>query len=224
VAKREVAGVVGVPSAFAGPSEIVVVADDTATPAFAAIDVMVQAEHGPDGLAWLITWSPEAADAIDAELERLVAVAPRRDDIERNFARGGHLALVDSPEAAIAVANHIAPEHLQLMTADPEALVPMVRHAGAVFCGALAPASIGDYIAGPSHVLPTFGSARFGSALTVDDFVKQVHVVTVDRAGFERVAPFVETLAVAEGFDAHAESIRLRVAALAAGLEAGVDA
>ncbi len=214
VAKREVAGVVGVPSAFAGPSEIVVVADETAPPAFAAIDVMVQAEHGPDGLAWLITWSPEAADAIDAELDRLVAVAPRRDDIERNFARGGHLALVDGPEAALVVANHIAPEHLQLMTADPEALVPLVRHAGAVFCGPLAPASIGDYVAGPSHVLPTFGSARFGSALTVDDFVKQVHVVTVDRAGFERVAPFVETLAVTEGFDAHAESIRLRVAAL----------
>ena len=214
VAKREVAGVVGVPSAFAGPSEIVVIADETAPPAFAAIDVMVQAEHGPDGLAWLITWSPEAADAIDAELDRLVALAPRRDDIERNFARGGHLALVDGPEAALVVANHIAPEHLQLMTADPEALVPLVRHAGAVFCGPLAPASIGDYIAGPSHVLPTFGSARFGSALTVDDFVKQVHVVTVDRAGFERVAPFVETLAETEGFDAHAESIRLRVAAL----------
>ena len=214
VAKREVAGVVGVPSAFAGPSEIVVIADETAPPAFAAIDVMVQAEHGPDGLAWLITWSPEAADAIDAELDRLVALAPRRDDIERNFARGGHLALVDGPEAALVVANHIAPEHLQLMTADPEALVPLVRHAGAVFCGPLAPASIGDYIAGPSHVLPTFGSARFGSALTVDDFIKQVHVVTVDRAGFERVAPFVETLAETEGFDAHAESIRLRVAAL----------
>jgi len=214
VAKREVAGVVGVPSAFAGPSEIVVIADETAPPAFAAIDVMVQAEHGPDGLAWLITWSPEAADAIDAELDRLVALAPRRDDIERNFARGGHLALVDGPEAALVVANHIAPEHLQLMTADPEALVPLVRHAGAVFCGPLAPASIGDYIAGPSHVLPTYGSARFGSALTVDDFIKQVHVVTVDRAGFERVAPFVETLAETEGFDAHAESIRLRVAAL----------
>jgi histidinol dehydrogenase len=214
VAKREVAGVVGVPSAFAGPSEIVVIADETAVPAFAAIDVMVQAEHGPDGLAWLITWSAEAADAIDAELDRLVEVAPRRADIERNFARGGHLALVDGPEAAVAVANHIAPEHLQLMTADPEALVPLVRHAGAVFCGDLAPASVGDYIAGPSHVLPTFGSARFASALTVDDFVKQVHVITVDRAGFERVAPFVETLAATEGFDAHAESIRLRMAAL----------
>ena len=90
------------------------------------------------------------------------------------------------------------------MNADPESLVPLVRHAGAVFCGPLAPASLGDYVAGPSHVLPTYGSARFGSALTVDDFVKQVHVVTVDRAGFDRVAPHVETLAEAEGFDAHA--------------------
>jgi len=217
IAKREVAGVVGVPSAFAGPSEIVVIADETTPPTFAAIDVMVQAEHGPDGLAWLITWSVEAADAIDAELERLVAIAPRRAEIEGNFAKGGHLALVDGPEAAVAVANLIAPEHLQLMNADPERLVPLVRHAGAVFCGPLAPASIGDYIAGPSHVLPTFGSARYGSALTVDDFLKQVHVVTVDRAAFERVAPFVETLATTEGFEAHADSIRLRSAWLTDG-------
>ena len=98
-------GSVGVPSAFAGPSEIVVVADDTTTATFAAIDVIVQAEHGPDGLAWLITWSPEAAEAIDAEIARLVAVAPRRDDIERNFAAGGYLAVVDGPEAAMVVAN-----------------------------------------------------------------------------------------------------------------------
>ncbi len=210
LAKREVAGLVGVPSAFAGPSEIVVVADETTPPTFAAIDVIVQAEHGPDGLAWLITWSPEAADAIDAEIERLVATAPRRADIEANFARGGHLALVDGPAQAMAVANRIAPEHLQLMTADPEALVPLVRNAGAVFCGSLAPASIGDYVAGPSHVLPTFGSARFASALTVDDFRKHLHVITVDPAGFERVASVVQTLAGVEGFDAHAQSIRLR--------------
>ncbi len=114
------------------------------------------------------------------------------------------------PTQAMAVANRIAPEHLQLMTADPEALVPLVRNAGAVFCGSLAPASIGDYVAGPSHVLPTFGSARFASALTVDDFRKHLHVITVDPAGFERVAPVVQTLAGVEGFDAHAQSIRLR--------------
>jgi len=210
LAKREVAGVVGVPSAFTGPSEIVVVADATTPPAYAAIDVIVQAEHGPDGLAWLITWSEEAADRIDAEIERLVARAPRRADIERNFATNGHLALVEGPDQALAVANLIAPEHLQLMNAEPDALVDEVRNAGVVFCGSLAPASIGDYVAGPSHVLPTYGSARFASALTVDDFLKQVHVVRVDRDGFDRVAGHVETLADLEGFDAHAESIRLR--------------
>jgi histidinol dehydrogenase len=210
IAKREVSGVVGIPSAFAGPSEIVVVADDTTPVEFAAIDVIVQAEHGPDGAAWLITWSPSAADAIDEAVGALVERAPRRAEIESTLARGGFLALVDSPEQAIDVANLVAPEHLQLMSADPEGLVPMVRHAGAVFCGPYSPASIGDYAAGPSHVLPTNGSARFGSALTVDDFVKQVHVITADRAAFDKVAPTVEVLARLEGFEAHADSIRLR--------------
>jgi histidinol dehydrogenase len=217
IAKREVAGVVGVPSAFAGPSEIVVVADETTPVDLAAIDVIVQAEHGPDGLAWLITWSEAAADAIDAAVARLVAEAPRRDEITTTLASGGWLALVDSPEQAIEVANRVAPEHLQLMNADPEALVPLVRHAGAVFCGPLAPASLGDYVAGPSHVLPTSGSARYGSALTVDDFQKQVHVVTVDEKGFALAAPVVETLATAEGFAAHARSISLRRERLADG-------
>ncbi len=212
IAKREVSGVVGIPSAFTGPSEIVVIADDTTPVDFAAIDVIVQAEHGPNGLAWLITWSPDAADAIDDAIDKLVAASPRRAEIESTFAEGGYSVLVDSPEQAIEVANLIAPEHLQLMNADPEALVPLVRHAGAVFCGPLAPASIGDYIAGPSHVLPTYGSARFGSALTVDDFVKQIHIVTLDRDAFDLVAPYVEVLADTEGFDAHANSIRLRAA------------
>jgi histidinol dehydrogenase len=216
IAKREVAGVVGFPSAFAGPSEIVVVADDATPVDFAAVDVILQAEHGPNGLAWLVTWSEAAADAIDAAIARMVAASPRRAEIESTFAEGGWAVLVDGPEAAMEVANGIAPEHLELMTADPEALVPLVRHAGAVFCGDLAPASIGDYAAGPSHVLPTYGSARFGSALTVDDFVKQVHVVSIDRAGFEAVAPVVAAIADVEGFDAHAASVRLRLAALGA--------
>jgi histidinol dehydrogenase len=210
VAKREVADVVGVASAFAGPSEIVVVADDTTPPDFAAIDVIVQAEHGPDGLAWLITWSESAADAIDRAIGELVARAPRRNDIESSLRDGGWLALVDGPMQAIEVVNLIAPEHLQLMSADAEDLAPRVRNAGAVFCGAFAPASVGDYIAGPSHVLPTHGTARFAGALTVDDFVKVVHTISLDRTAFEKVAPFVETLAEAEGFDAHAESIKLR--------------
>jgi len=210
LAKREVAGVVGVAAAFAGPSEIVVLADDTTPPTYAAVDLIVQAEHGPDGMAWLITWSDAAAAAIDAEVDRLVAEAPRRAEIEATLASSGWLALVDGPEQALAVANLIAPEHLQLMSADPDALVPGVRNAGAVFCGPLAPASIGDYVAGPSHVLPTHGTARFAGALTVDDFVKQVHAISLDRPAFDKVAPHVERLAEAEGFDAHAASIRVR--------------
>jgi histidinol dehydrogenase len=210
VAQREVAGEVGVPRAFAGPSEIVVVADDTTPPDYAAVDLIVQAEHGPGGLAWLVTWSPDAADRIEAAVERLVASAPRKADIESTLRNGGWTALVDGPEQAIEVADQIAPEHLQLMSADPHELATRVRNAGAVFCGPLTPASIGDYIAGPSHVLPTHGTARFASALTVDDFMKIVHTISVDQAAFDKVAPFVETLAQTEGLDAHATSIRLR--------------
>lgn len=215
LAKREVAGQVGVPMAFAGPSEIVVVADASAPVDYAAIDLMVQAEHGPDGLAWFVTWDEQVADAVDAALVRLVAEAPRSAEIRSTFESGGFCALVDGPEAAMAVVNHVAPEHLEIITADPESLVPLVRHAGAVFLGPLAPASIGDYVAGPSHVLPTFGSARYGSALTVDDFTKQVHVVDVDRAGFASAAPVVAAIADAEGFATHAESVRLRERRLA---------
>jgi histidinol dehydrogenase len=210
IAKREVAGIVGVPSAFAGPSEIVVVADDTTPPVLAAIDVLVQAEHGPLGLAWLITWSEAAADGIGAAIAAEVAVAPRRADIEATLGAGGRVALVDDAADAIAVANAIAPEHLQLLNADPRALLPLVRHAGAVFCGPLSPASIGDYVAGPSHVLPTDGTARFSGALTVRDFTKDIHVITLDERAFSRVAPHVEVLATTEGLDAHADSIRRR--------------
>lgn len=211
LAKREVAGLVGVPSSFPGPSEVVVIVDDTAPVDLAAVDVILQAEHGPGGLAWLISWSPAALDAICAEIEAQVAVAPRRDDITATFAEGGYAVLCDSPEQAVAVSNTIAPEHLELITEDPQALVPLVRHAGAVFCGPWSPASVGDYLAGPSHVLPTDGTARFGSALTVSDFVKDVHVITLDRAAVERAAPVVAAIADAEGLAAHAESVRRRV-------------
>ncbi|MDQ1437679.1 MAG: histidinol dehydrogenase [Acidimicrobiaceae bacterium] len=212
LAKREVAneGLVGVPSAFAGPSEVVVIADETTPVDYAAIDVIVQAEHGPDGLAWLVTWSPEAADAITETVAHMVAASPRRLEIEATLSDGGYAVLVDTPEDAMAVANAIAPEHLELLSADPESLVALVRHAGAVFTGLYAPASVGDYLAGPSHVLPTYGSARFGSALRVDDFQKLVHVISLDQAALGRVAPHVAAIADAEGLAAHAESVRLR--------------
>lgn len=210
LAKREVSDHVGIAAAFAGPSEIVVVADETTRVDSAAVDVMVQAEHGPDGMAWLIAWSDEVADAIDARIEALAAAAPRRDEISATLGSNGWLALVDGPAEAVALSNLIAPEHLQLMCEGADALADAVTSAGAVFCGPLAPASFGDYVAGPSHVLPTHGSARFGSALTVDDFTKQVHVISVDAAAFDRFGPVVEAIATAEGLDAHAQSIRVR--------------
>ena len=210
IAKREVAGVVGIASAFAGPSEVVVIADETAPAEFAAIDVIVQAEHGPDGLAWLICWSDTVADEVTAAVSRLVATSPRRSEIESTLASAGHVVVCDGPEQAMEVANLIAPEHLELMVADPESLVALVENAGAIFCGPWSPASLGDYLAGPSHVLPTDGSARFSSALTVDDFVRHHHVVTFDRASMVALAPHIEALATAEGLAAHAQSARIR--------------
>ena len=213
LAQREVAGEgrVGIPSSFAGPSEVVVVADATANPDHVAVDVLLQAEHGPDGIAWLVTWDEATAAAVRSACERLVASSPRRSLLEDKLARDGHIVLVDTPAQAVAVANAVAPEHLELMTADPDALVPLVRHAGAVFTGPWAPASVGDYLAGPSHVLPTFGTARYASALTVADFTKPVHVVSLTREALEEVGPHVVALAEAEGLAAHAQSIRLRL-------------
>ena len=210
IAKQEVAGLVGVPSSFAGPSEVVVVADETVAPELVAIDLILQAEHGPDGLSWLVTWSSDVADRVDGEVERLVADAPRRADIEATLGRSGHAVLTRSPEHAIDVVNEIAPEHLELMVGDTDSLVPLVENAGAVFCGPWSPASLGDYIIGPSHVLPTNGTARFASALTVRDFMKDIHVVSVDESGLGAVADAVVVLAEAEGLMAHAESVRMR--------------
>jgi histidinol dehydrogenase len=212
VAKRMVAGEgrVGVPSAFAGPSEVVVVADASVPAQFAAVDVVVQAEHGPGGLAWLVTWDEAVLDAVTAEVGRIAGSSPRRADLDATLDRSGYAVLVDGPEHAVAVANAIAPEHLELLCEGAGELVDLVRHAGAVFCGPWSPASLGDYLAGPSHVLPTNGSARFGQALTVADFTKQVHVVTASEGGLRAAAPDVIALAEAEGLPAHADSARWR--------------
>ncbi len=211
IAQREVRGVVGVPAAFAGPSEVVVIADDTTPVDWAAIDVIVQAEHGPDGLAWLVTWSEEAANAISRAIDRLVAASPRCDETKSTLNGGGYVVLVDSPERAMDVVNAIAPEHLEILTDTADELLPLVRHAGAIFLGQLAPASVGDYIAGPSHVLPTFASARFASVLGVEDFTRRVHAVKVDERGIQRVAHHVAAIAEAEGLAAHAESVLMRI-------------
>ena len=209
-AKRQVAGIVGVPSAFTGPSEVVVVADDATPVRWAALDVVVQAEHGPDGLAWLVTWSPAVADAVEAEVDRIVAASPRRADLEATLSSGGYSALVDGPAEAVALANAVAPEHLELLVADAEALLPLVLRAGAVFLGPYAPASLGDYLAGPNHVLPTARTARFASALRVDDFRTHVHAVSVGAEALASLAPHVAAIARAEGLPAHAEAALAR--------------
>jgi histidinol dehydrogenase len=215
-AKRQVSGVVGVASAFAGPSEVVVVAGPDATPGFAAIDLMVQAEHGPDGLAWLVTWSASLMEAVAEEVDRIVTASPRRADLEATLANAGIACLVDGPSEAVAVANTVAPEHLQLMVPEDDglALLQEVQNAGAVFLGDWSPASMGDYIAGPNHVLPTNRTARFASALRADDFRKHLHAVRVTPDALRSLGPKVVTMAETEGLPAHADSVRRRIAAL----------
>ncbi len=210
-AKRQVSGVVGVASAFAGPSEVVVVAAPETPARLAAVDLLVQAEHGPDGLAWLVTWSAATADEVEAEVARMVAASPRRADLEATLAAGGYCCLVDGPEAALAVANVVAPEHLELLFEGAEDLLPLVRAAGAVFCGLWSPASLGDYVAGPNHVLPTNRTARFASALRADDFRRHVHAVTADREALAVLGPHVVALATTEGLPTHADSISMRL-------------
>jgi histidinol dehydrogenase len=213
IAERLVAeeGAVGVPSSFPGPSEVAVVADDSTPADWAAVDLIVQAEHGPDGWAWLVTWSEAAADRIAAEVERLTAASPRRSEITATLDRSGYAVLVDGPDQAIDVVNVIAAEHLELMAPDAAARSQEVRNAGAIFCGPWAPASVGDYLAGPNHVLPTARSARFASALRVDDFCKHLHEVTLDEATLGKLADHVATMAEAEGLAAHAASVRIRL-------------
>lgn len=210
LAKSEVSRHVGVES-LAGPSECVIVADAGAPVAAVAADLMAQAEHGPGGFTVLITWSDALAGAVAAALEAMVARSPRSEEITSTFRDGGRIVLSRDGEHAIEVANAAAAEHLQLMVADAGAMVAGVRNAGAVFCGYDTPVALGDYVAGPSHVLPTAGTARFASALRPSDFLKSVHVVTATRDGLERMGPVAAELARAEGLPAHALSVDVRL-------------
>jgi histidinol dehydrogenase len=164
----------------------------------------------------LVTWDAALVDAVAAEVDRLVVGSSRRADLEATLSAAGIACLVDTPEHAMRVANTVAPEHLQLMVTDREAetLLPLVRNAGAVFVGAWSPASVGDYLAGPNHVLPTNRTARFASALRADDFRKHVHTVRVTPDALRALGPLVMTLAETEGLPAHADSVRRRLAAL----------
>ena len=210
LAKHEVALDVGV-DAFAGPTEVAIVADETADPLFIAADLVAQAEHDPLATAVLITPSEDLIAAVEEALATEVAAAPRREDIEQALRGQGRAALVADLEAALEVANAFAPEHLELLVGDPQQVLQRVRNAGAVFLGAYSPVALGDYVAGTNHVLPTAGTARFASPLRASTFVKSTGVIAFERSGLEEFGSALVTLAEAEGLPAHARALRVRL-------------
>jgi histidinol dehydrogenase len=209
-AKKLVFGAVGIDS-IAGPSEVVIVADDTARADFVAADLLAQAEHDGEASALLITTSEQFAVAVTREVKRQAKELPRRHVIESSLARHGAIIVVDDVEEACAVVNELAPEHLEIIARDEEAIARNVRHAGAIFLGAHTPEAVGDYLAGPNHVLPTSGAARFSSALGVHDFVRRTSVLRFSPDEMKRTARTIATLARAEGLDAHARSALIRL-------------
>ncbi len=209
-AKRQVYGQVDI-DATAGPSEVLVIADTSADPAYVAADLLAQAEHGSgDECAILLTPSKRIANATAAAIEEQLPKLPRRRDIARVLKRRGALIVVRNLDEAVEIAEDIAPEHLEIQTRNAMKLARRVRNAGAIFCGDHAPAPLGDYLAGPNHVLPTGGSARFFSPLGVYDFVKRTNLVQASSAALAKLGPAIETLAELEGYDAHAAAVRMR--------------
>lgn len=211
IAKRIVhaMGRVGIDN-FAGASEVLVVADRTARPAWVAADLLSQAEHDETASAVCVTDSARLASEIADEVARQVATLPKAATARKALARFGGVFVVRSIDRAIEVANEIAPEHLELAVARPETRLGAVRHAGAVFLGELAPEPIGDYLAGPNHVLPTGATARFSSPLGVYDFVKRTSVIRGSRRGLEALGPVAVRLARLEGLEAHARAVEAR--------------
>ena len=209
-AKRHVFGTVGI-DMIAGPSEILIIADGSTPPDWVAMDLFSQAEH--DELAQSILICPDAAylDAVTESIERLLPKMPRAQVIRTSLKDRGALILVKDLAEACAISNRIAPEHLELSVQDPQALVPQIRHAGAIFMGAYSSESLGDYCAGPNHVLPTSGSARFSSPLGVYDFQKRSSLIHVSQAGAQTLGRIASSLAEGEGLTAHARSADFRL-------------
>jgi histidinol dehydrogenase len=217
-AKKLVMGEVGI-DALAGPSEVCVLADTTAIPAFVAIDLMAQAEHDPRAATYVVTVDPDLPDDVEEALKILLADAPRADIIRRSLADNGLIVVCPDIVAALDTVDLIAPEHLEIQMADPFDILGSVRNAGAIFLGHFTPESIGDYVAGPNHVLPTGGTARFSSPLSVDDFVKKSSVISYSFEALELDGPTAVTIAQAEGLDAHARAVTLRLQAMTESLE-----
>jgi histidinol dehydrogenase len=209
-AKKLVFGAVGI-DAIAGPSEIVIVADDSARADFIAADLLAQAEHGEDASALLITTSAALAESVVAEVNRQAGSLSRHAIVRQSIADYGAIVIVDDWAEACAIVNELAPEHLEIVTSDDESIAEKVRHAGAIFFGSYAPEAVGDYLAGPNHVLPTGRTARFSSALGVYDFVRRTSMLRYSREQLERSAETIAALADAEGLDAHKQSVLIRL-------------
>ena len=209
-AKKLVFGIVGIDS-LAGPSEVVIIADETSSPSFIASDLLAQAEHDEDASAILITPSHELALAVLNQLAAQAHSLPRAAIIEQSLADFGAIIVTEDMSEACNLVNALAPEHLQLIAADAENIAAEIRHAGAIFLGEQTPTAVGDYLAGPNHVLPTSGAARFSSALSVHDFVKRTSMVKFSPKELQRTAPMIATLARAEGLEAHARSALIRL-------------
>jgi histidinol dehydrogenase len=212
IAKRLAFGTVGI-DGLAGPSEVVVVADGSAEPRHVAADLLAQAEHDPMARAVCLTDRPAVADAVCAEVARQCPRLPRAAIAERAIRDHGAVVLTRDLGEAVDIANRLAPEHLELAVADPFAWLPAVRHAGAIFLGAHTPEVVGDYLAGPNHVLPTGGTARFTSGLSVEDFVKRSSLIHYTPAGLRAAWPHLARLAAAEDLHAHREAARVRIEA-----------
>jgi len=210
-AKKLVMGEVGI-DMLAGPSEVLILADETAEPAFVAIDLMAQAEHDPRAATYLVTTDPDLPDMVEEALSLLLEESPRADVVERSLTDNGVIVVCPDVAIALEAANLIAPEHLEVMMSEPFELLGSIRNAGAIFLGPWTPESVGDYIAGPNHVLPTGGTARFSGPLSVDDFVKKSSVLSYSLEALEMDGPSVMTIANAEGLDAHSRAVGLRLA------------
>ena len=209
-AKKLVFGAVGIDS-IAGPSEVVIIADDTARPDFLAADMLAQAEHAADASSVLITNSAKLAQNVAAEIALQIQSLPRRAIVEESLRQYGAIVVVKDLDEACAIVNGLAPEHLEIVTRDDEAVAERVRHAGAIFFGSYTPEAVGDYFAGPNHVLPTAGAARFASALGVGDFVRRTSMLRYSREALQRSTKKIAALARAEGLDAHARSAEIRL-------------
>ncbi len=209
-AKRQVAGRVRI-DMIAGPSEVLIVADDQANPTFIAADMLAQAEHDPLALAMLVTTSETVAQAVVSELGRLLPLLSRAEIARRSLTDRGVILIAEHLDQAIALANDLAAEHLELMLAEPYQAMTRIRHAGAIFLGGYSPESTGDYLAGPNHVLPTMGTARFSSALGVETFIKKSSLIAYSREALLADADDIQALANLEGLSAHALSVAVRV-------------